>query len=323
MSREDEITAAIAERFPTRRAAIGIGDDAAVLSDGRVITTDLLVEGVDFEMTNSPRQIGSKALSVNLSDLAAMGATPDCFLFAIGCPESFLDQLPELVDGLAARAAAHDVELVGGDLSRAERVTICITAVGRLDGVSPMLRRGAGPGDVVWLSRPVGASAAGLDLLKQGVSSTGVIAAGGVEDDAIRRAILHHVDPDPEVSIGARLATSGLVTACIDVSDGVSTDLIRLCRASGVGAEIRADALPIDPAVTALSARLAASPLDYALNGGEEYALLFTSSASREQLTGIAGRELHAIGAITAAELVLRTGERTVTLESRGFDHFS
>ena len=169
--REEAIIARIEAAFGSSRVAIvGIGDDAAVLDLGRtVVTTDLLIENVDFTRQIPMRFTGSKSLAANVSDLAAMGAVPGSFLMALGIPDDQLDEIERLIEGMADAARAWKIELVGGDLSAASQLTIAITAIGSLEnGVEPLRRNGARKGEAIFVSRPLGAAAAGLHLLARG-----------------------------------------------------------------------------------------------------------------------------------------------------------
>jgi thiamine-monophosphate kinase len=206
---------------------VGIGDDAAVLEDGLVVSSDMLVDGVHFRRAVlGPREIGARAAAVNLSDLAAMGARPVCLIVSLGLPEGF-DALDELTAGLAS----HDVALAGGDLSRAGSLTIAVTAVGRAE--RPVLRSGGRPGDVLAVTGTLGGQAA-----------SGYTAP-----------------VTPRLEEGARLA--GLARAMIDLSDGIAGDVPRLARASGCGARVWLDRLPRAPGATVEQA--AAGGEDYEL----------------------------------------------------------
>ena len=187
----------------------GIGDDAAVLADGTVVSCDMLVAGVDFQVDRStPRQIGARAAAVNLSDLAAMGARPVCLLAAFGLPDGYQE-----VAELAAGIASHGVPLAGGDLSRAGELTVTVTAVGHAE--RPVLRSGGRPGDVFAVTGTLGGQA-----------------VSGYTAEVV-----------PRVAEGIELA--GFASAMIDLSDGIATDAARLARASGCGGQVRLDRLPL------------------------------------------------------------------------------
>ncbi|HEX2120649.1 MAG TPA: thiamine-phosphate kinase [Thermoanaerobaculia bacterium] len=306
---EAQLVARARELFSPR-----IGDDAAVV-DGQVLTTDMLVEDVDFTRAIAPRFIARKALAVNLSDLAAMGAAPAYALVSLAMPPWALEIADELLVAFAEAAKQYAIEIVGGDLSRADKLTISVTAIGRVV-TRPLLRSGAKRGDRIYLSRPVGGSAAGLQLL-------GRDGEGYAEREFVDSAIRRQIDPEPEVALGLALARIAEVTACIDVSDGLSTDLHHLCAASECGAEIERERIPIFPDLLAYGPRLGIRVSDAVLHGGEEYALLFTSSLRESEMSRALGRPVYAIGRMTSArEVILREDGVPRALEARGFDHF-
>jgi thiamine-monophosphate kinase len=303
-----------------RRAFPIIGDDAAVVGD-QVITTDMLVEDVDFRRSYPLRLVARKSIAVNLSDIAAMGASPRSILIALAAPASV--DVAALVDSLIEAARSFGVEIIGGDLSRADKIVIAVTAIGVTE--RPLLRSGARPGDRIYVSRPIGASAAGLMLLEQGWTAEGEPprSVGYAEREFAMSAIQRHVDPEPEVALGVALSAIAEVTACIDISDGLSTDLHHLCDESGCGAEIERERLPIFPELLASGPALGIRPRDVVLHGGEEYALLFTCSLRESDLSTRLGRPVYAIGRITAErDVVLIEGGARHELPPLGFDHF-
>jgi len=309
---EAELVARARELFSPR-----IGDDAAIV-DGQVFTADMLVEDVDFTRAIPLRFIARKALAVNLSDLAAMGAAPSYALLSLALPPWALDGAEELLTSFAEAAKQHAIEIIGGDFSRAEKLTIAVTAIGRVV-TRPLLRSGAKRGDRIYLSRPIGGSGAGLALLG-GERGLGV---GYAEREFVESAIRRHVDPEPEVAVGLALARIAEVTACIDVSDGLSTDLHHLCDASACGAEIERERIPIFPDLLTHGPGLGIRVSEVVLHGGEEYALLFTSSLRESEMSRLLGRPAYAIGRITAGrEVVLKENGIARPLEARGYDHF-
>lgn len=329
---EDALIERIGKRFPpARKPTLGIGDDAAILEDPRpaVITTDLLVEGIDF-LPDTPRWfVGRKALAANLSDLAAMGAEPDAFLLTLGLPRAQGSSIDELIEGMASRAQANEIELAGGDLSESERLLVSITAIGRIRADRALLRSNARVGDSLFVSRPLGGSAAGLELLLRGwrmtrnmeVSSPAPVSyqlreLGG----SLLRAQL---DPEPEIELGLTLSELETVGACIDLSDGVSRDLARVCKSSGVGAVIEWDRVPVLPDLDRLGGQLGIDPLRCALHGGEEFSLLFTARSGEARLSTLLGRPVYRIGSIDGGEGVrLSRGGSIEPLPNLGFDHF-
>lgn len=316
---EDQIVRRLREIFSPR-----IGDDAAVIGES-VVTTDMLVEDVDFTRATPPPLIARKSLAVNLSDLAAMGAVPSWALLALALPAWFTPHLYAFIDAIADAARKYGIEIVGGDLSRSEKLVVAITAAGKLPG-RPLLRSGAKAGDRIFLSRPIGASAAGLALLQQGWTAQGDPPrdVGYAHREFAASAIRHHLDPEPESALGVKLASLAEVSACIDVSDGLSTDLHRLCEASNCGAEIERERIPVFPDLLTAAAAFAIRPRDVVLHGGEEYALLFTSSLRESDMSAFAGRPMYAIGRMTSGhDVVIREDGTMKPLEARGWDHFA
>lgn len=295
---EEDLLARIRELFP--RA----GDDAAVVGD-QAITNDVLVEDVDFTAGTPLRLVARKSLAVNLSDLAATGARPLYAVVAIGSPDEA--KAAALVEEMAIAAREHRIEIIGGDLSRATKLFVSVTAIG--EAKLPIRRSGAKRGDRVFVSRPLGASAAGLFFLQHPVAAPSYALREFIES-AIRR----HLDPEPEVALGLKLA--GIASACIDISDGLSTDLHHLCDASRVGAEIERQRIPVFPGLQEAGVNVP----EFVLHGGEEFALLFTSSLRESELSARAGRPVYAIGRIVEERGVRLDG---VALEPRGWDHFT
>ncbi|HEX6098588.1 MAG TPA: thiamine-phosphate kinase [Thermoanaerobaculia bacterium] len=307
---EAKLVARVRELFSNR-----IGDDAAIVDD-RVYTTDMLVEDVDFTRAIAPRFIARKSLAVNLSDIAAMGAVPAYALLSLALPEWALEHVDEMLDAYAEAAREWKIEIVGGDFSRAEKLTISVTAVGRIV-TRPLLRSGAKPGDRIYVSRPIGGSSAGFALL-------GKDAAAYVHREFIESAIRRHVDPEPELALGLALAQIAEVTSCIDVSDGLSTDLHHLCDASGCGAEIDKERIPVFPDLQTFAGKLGINVREAVLNGGEEFALLFTSSLPESQMSARVGRPVYAIGRMTRERGVLLNEDGAVRpLPAGGWDHFA
>ncbi|MBN2492984.1 MAG: thiamine-phosphate kinase [Deltaproteobacteria bacterium] len=267
------------------RAARDIGDDCAVLDLGAgdqrlLVSTDLLLERVHFRSRFMPaRKLGWKSLAVNLSDIAAMGGRAQAALLAFGL-RADLDAgwVREFMDGLAACARRHGVDLVGGDTVRSDRdLAICLTVLGLAREDELLRRRGARPGDLIYLGRPTGDSAAGLALLESESERS-----EDLDPEARSQLIAAHLEPAPQLELGRLLAERHLASAAIDVSDGLLQDLGHLCSQSGVGAELEADGLPVSEAARRLAEALGTQALDWALSGGEEYCLLFCCPEPRE-----------------------------------------
>jgi thiamine-monophosphate kinase len=305
MTTEAELIERLRRHFPKA------GDDAAITGD-EVITTDMLVEDVDFTMAIPIDFIARKSLAVNLSDLAAMGAAPLHAVVALAIP-SHVDAV-QLIDAMAAAAKHHKIEIVGGDLSRGDKLVISVTAVGR--AARPLLRGGARPGDRLYVSRPLGAPAVGLALIQRYGSIEPPATLAYLNRELANAVIRRQIDPEPEVALGMALAQIAEVTSCIDISDGLSTDAGHLCEASGCGAEIEKARIPVFPDL-----HLAGVDVGNAvLNGGEEYALLFTSSLRESDLSSRVKRPVYAIGRMSRDRGVRLDG---VPLEPRGWDHFA
>lgn len=292
---------------------LGIGDDAALLDvpAGRtlVAATDTLVEGRHF-LPNAPASsIGHQALAVNLSDLAAMGAEPAWALLSLSMPDVDESWLDGFASGFDALAAAHGVDLVGGDTVRGPRV-ITVQVLGFVDGAAALRRSGARAGDRIYVSGTPGEAAAGLDALRDGTSF-----------DAGNRLVRRYLYAEPRVALGRALV--GHATAAMDVSDGLLGDLAKLCDASGVGARIDLDELPVSPALAAAHDRGRCER--YLLEGGDDYELLFTlpPGADAEALSDAGGVAASCIGRIVAEPGVhCERGGRDVPCVARGYDHF-
>jgi thiamine-monophosphate kinase len=306
---------------------VGIGDDCAVLEpepgQALLVTTDLLLEDVHFRRRwAGPADIGWKALAVNLSDIAAMGGRPRWALVALACPERTpAGEVTAFYEGALALARAHDVAIVGGDTSASPAGwLINVTLLGQ--AAAPRLRSTARPGDVVAVTGSLGGSAAGLATLERGRPPAGLDAAD------VARVTAAHLRPRPRVREGQWLAAAGGVTAMMDLSDGLGTDLPRLLEESRAGAGIDLDRLPVEAATRAVAAALGVEVVAWATGGGEDYELLLTCEreAFGRLREGLAqgGTALTAIGEITPEARRVRwsSGGREVTV-ARGFEHFA
>jgi thiamine-monophosphate kinase len=313
---EEELLEAIRRALTDRSDAVrvGVGDDAAVVAPGTgelVLTTDALVEGTHFELGGwSARDLGYKAIAVNVSDVAAMAASPRYALAALTLSDR-VDAafVMELLGGMRDCADEHALWIVGGNLARGRDVAIAVTLVGEVAPGRAVRRDGARVGDVVVVTGRLGAAAAGLRCS----------AASGTWTEDERAAIRRLMRPVPRVGEAAILARAG-ATAMIDLSDGLGLDLSRLAAASGVRASIRAQDVPVAPAATR----------DEALGGGEDYELLATlpSAAAvdlaRAEIAETFGVALSAIGSIGEG-----SGVRLVDADGRdlplvaGWDHFA
>jgi thiamine-monophosphate kinase len=309
------------------RVVRGIGDDAAAFrSDGRLlslVTIDLLVERVHFlRQAISGRDLGHKSLAVNLSDIAAMGGTAREAFVGIAIPEDCeLDYLDDVFRGMKELAARCAVNILGGDTTASHAdLVIGITIYGEVAEAELLRRDAARPGDVVFTTGCLGDSRAGLHLILDRIP------ADTPELEALRAA---HLRPEPHLPQGRLLASIGGVRAAIDVSDGLSSDLVHILEESKVGARIHAEQLPISDSLRYYCRRFAQSPVEFALSGGEDYVLLLTAAADRSAEVARAfqtafGRPLHAIGEITGSGALELVGpDASITsIAPSGWDHF-
>ncbi|MFN2455178.1 MAG: thiamine-phosphate kinase [Pyrinomonadaceae bacterium] len=312
----------------------GIGDDAAIIKqhaeDETLITADLLVEDVDFRREwMPPRLLGHKALAVSLSDIAAMGARPRFALLSIGVPHSIFRTtfLDEFYAGFFALADYYKIALIGGDVSRTpDRIVVDSIVIGEAKRGHSITRAGARPGDKIFVTGTLGGASGGLRLLMKGARLTKKSASQ--RSSSLNDLLLRQLRPEPRVAWGVQLGIKKLASAMIDVSDGLSSDLAHLCEESGVGADVQAARIPFDPLVMQVYGQSAASPspIDLALNGGEDYELLFTVRPRDvvrlpKRLNGV---QIAQIGVITKQRRRIRLMEnsRARELKPCGFAHF-
>lgn len=312
---EDQLLAAIARVLSDDApdVVIGVGDDAAVVRPGDgdlVLTTDALVEGSHFLREEAaPRDLGFRAIVVNVSDVAAMAASPRYALAALTLPADVESAtVMELIGGMREACAEYGCLLVGGNLARGRDLTLAVTLVGAVAPGRAVTRAGALVGDALVVTGELGAAAAARRLPRDPSTWSG--------DD--RAAVRRAARPPARVGEGQLLARHG-VTAMMDVSDGLALDLTRLCRASGVGARVTLPDVPVAPSAT----------LDEALGGGEDYELVATLPSSavpaaREELREGFGVALTVIGAIIDGDVVgVASDGREAPLEPEGWDHFA
>lgn len=321
----------LARRCPTAspRLRVGVGDDAAVVrpksSNELLVTTDVLVEGIDFDLRFWPfDRLGEKALVANLSDIAGMGGRPIAFFVALSLPaRARVRDAETLYRGLGRVARRYGVALGGGDVSAAPCWSIAITVIGETPRGSALTRSGARPGDLLCVTGTLGDSVAGLELLGRGGRGP-----RGLSRSSVRWLIDRHQRPTPRLGIGALLAQHRLATAAVDLSDGLAADVRRLCEASGVGAEIDLAALPISRALRAYAFAARRHATDYALGGGEDFELLVTvppRHLDRAKRLAVGKVPLTAIGRVTPLKRGLKvvdtTGRRR-QLPDSGYQHF-
>ncbi len=282
---------------PLRDLVVDIGDDAAVWADGRVVTTDTMVEGTHWDERLSPTDVGWKLVAVNVSDIAAMGARPEWAVLALTLPAPLdRDWLRAFAAGVRDACARWGVRLVGGDTTRGPVRTASLTVGGR--AARPVLRSGGHPGDELWIAGTLGRAAEGF------------LAAAPSEE-----ALRHLRRPEPPVDFGAALGESGLATAMMDLSDGLRQDVARLCAASGGGARVEVDRLP------------GSTPLAWRTSFGEDYALLFAArTEDADAIRTLAAMQhvpLHSIGALTLVPEVLLVGAPDDAWPAPLFTHFA
>jgi thiamine-monophosphate kinase len=305
----------------------GIGDDCAVIAPdaGKVllITTDLLLEGIHFLSGKiSYWELGAKAVAVNLSDIAAMGGVPRHLFVSMAIPRGMpMDDLNGLYAGMKEKCGKYGVNLLGGDTSASPGgLFLNVTVIGEADGATVLYRKGASPGDRVYVTGTLGDAEAGLRLLKGDLTGS---------DEIGKRLIAAHNRPEPQLAAGRLIAESMLASAMIDLSDGLVSDLGQVCRESRVGACIFAEHLPLSEALKAVCSANTLDPLEFALSGGEDYELLFTvprnNADSLEKHLEEEGHAFFRVGEIIngkGVHLVSPEGtERAITRS--GFDHFA
>ena len=320
MTGEAQLIARIQRRIGARGrfVRLGMGDDAAILRPARgkelLVTCDAFLEGVHFHREkHAAEAVGYKVLARATSDIAAMGGVPRCFLLGLALPESRTGRwLDGFLAGLQRAARRFGMVLAGGDTARHRQILIQITVAGEIAPGRAVLRSGARPGDLICVSGRLGEAQLGLELILRGG------ARGG-------RLLRKHLHPEPRLALGQWLADSRLATAMIDTSDGLSTDLGHICEASGVGARVFAEKIPI-VAVPKELRRRGLDAQELALDGGEDYELLFTvrRRRARHLPARVHGVPLTVIGEITREKKVIltrRDGHRVVLLP-RGWDAF-
>ena len=306
---------------------LGPGDDAAVLrcppGEQLVITTDTLNDGVHFPAGTPAHSVGYRALAVSLSDLAAMAAGPRWAVVTLSVPAADEGWLGGFADGLYSLADEHDVRVVGGDFVRGP-LSITVTAHGSVRQGAELRRDGANAGDGIWVSGFLGDAAAGLDILKQrlearGGSTSSLPGSSESTEEALVRRFCY---PRPRIELGRRL--SGIASACMDLSDGLMTDLPRLLRRSGLQGRVEAGNLPISGALRDFTGREDSCRL--ALAGGDDYELCFTVPREREhRLEALSGEpRLTRIGDLHKGQgLVVTRRGKTWEPPDPGFRHFS
>jgi thiamine-monophosphate kinase len=326
MLTERGFIARVRERAASAEPALlrAIGDDCAVFTPephrSLLVTTDTLVEKIHFDCRwHPPALLGRKAAAVNLSDIAAMGGEPKYSLLSLAMEptttELWLDQF---MAGFLGGLAEQNTILIGGDTVKSDRLTISVTLIGSAEPERILYRSGALPGDLLWVSGPLGGAAAGLDLCRRNDD----------KKDNWPLLLQAHLDPRPRVALGRFLAASGMVHAMMDLSDGLATDLAHLCAESNCGAEVEEELLPFFPDLAAAAAHLGCSPVEYGLTGGEDYELLFTTPPEAryilpDRARAATGLEICCLGRIIEQKSVsLRQNGKRREIGYQGYEHF-
>ncbi len=302
---------------PARRIRLGVGDDCALLAPAPglelAVSTDMLIEGRHFLSTVRPERLGHKALAVNLSDLAAVGAKPLAFTLSLALPQADDAFLEPFASGLLALADEHGCEIAGGDTTKGP-LAISITVFGEVAPGQALLRSGARVGDDVWVSGRLGDARLALEAFR------GTVALPGDAFERVRPAMER---PTPRVALG--LALVGVASSAVDVSDGFAGDLGHILERSGVGATVDADALPCSDDLAALGPERRRA---WTLAGGDDYELIFTAPPAACEAVLAAGERaatpVTRVGRIVAEPgLVVRGADGRVLAAPAGFDHFA
>jgi thiamine-monophosphate kinase len=333
MSDEEQLIGRIARGVPSlidtkgKRVgvALGIGDDALAVrvAAGKdlVVTVDAFIDGVHFwAERHPPDSVGYKALARATSDVIAMGATPLYFLMTLALPKERTDAwLDGFLVGMARAAGELGVKLVGGDTTQAAALSLSLTVMGEVARGKVVTRAGAKAGDILYVSGPLGRAQLGLELMRLPAR----------RQKSFARLLEPHLYPRIRVELGAWLSRHRVASSMMDISDGLSSDLARLCAASGVGAEIHADRIPcvsVEEIAESGLGKRASDPLEMALHGGDDYELLFTVPRRLEsKLRAAPGfRHLRAIGEMRKASGISLVGPngKGVPLNVRGWDSF-
>ncbi|MGC2424003.1 MAG: thiamine-phosphate kinase [Nitrospirota bacterium] len=315
----------------------GIGDDAAVFKVNAghecLVSTDLLIEGIHFDLSyTAPRDLGYKALTANLSDIAAMGGEPLLYFVSIAAPgEMDFRDFKRIFAGM--EEAAFGARLAGGDTSNTPGpLFISVSVIGQVEKGRAVKRSGARPGDGIWVTGTLGDSAAGLEILKAGAGTmmrgrTHCPGATGWHPSVEKYLVSRHLRPEARVGSGRLLGKSGIASSMIDISDGLSSDLRHITEASGAGAVIFEERLPVSKELAAYAGRERAVQLS--LSGGEDYELLFTVRGLKRErellaLGERAGVTFTKIGEVLKGDrayLELKDGTRKA-LKPEGYEHF-
>ena len=307
----------------------GVGDDAAVIDNAdkqTVVSTDMLIEGIDFDMTYTPlRHLGYKAVAINLSDIAAMNATPKQITVNIAVSNRYsVEALSELYAGIYLACQRYDVDLVGGDTSASPTgLFISITAIGEVEKGKAVYRSGANVHDLICVSGDLGSAYSGLLILEREKATFKANPNYQPDLASFDYVLDRYLKPEPRLDIVKFLNEKGVVpTSMIDVSDGLASDVMQICKASDVGCEVYEEKIPIDYATTMVCSEFGQLlPISNALNGGEDYELLFTiKQADYDKIKDC--NEVHVIGHITdksMGTMMVTPQNTTIELKAQGW----
>ncbi|MBN1385871.1 thiamine-phosphate kinase [Candidatus Woesearchaeota archaeon] len=304
---EVHLLESIKRRPRNRDVVVGIDDDVAVVRSSRksefhVYTTDILIEDVHFSRKYfTPEQIGMKAIEVNVSDIAAIGGTPEYCLVSIGLPEVGLDYVKSIYKGMGLACRRHGIDIIGGDTSKSEKLIINVAMTGSVKKKDISLRSTARSGDLICVTGHLGESEAGRLCINRKIKSS-----------LVRR----HLEPRARLDLSRKIAP--FATSMIDLSDGLATDLRHICRLSKKGCRIYHSFVPVSGELIRVSGKMGLDPYKLALYGGEDYELLFT--IPRKNLGKIRCRYF-IVGVITSGGCVLSYNNKIMEF-GRGYDHF-
>ena len=306
----------IRNHFPERNGMTGIGDDCAVLPSGDydlLFSTDLLMEGVHFlRNESSPEDVGWKAAAVNLSDIAAIGGTPVATFLSIALPKDAQGEWAErFIKGYSEISRIHDVPLLGGDTTSSLRdIAVNVGIMGKCPSGRGLMRSGAREGETIYVTGPLGDSAGGLQAILKGIDRT----------DPVQTLIDRHKRPTPRVAEGKSLIQNGKIGAMMDISDGISSDLRHILKASGVGAVVSLDRLPLSNELKTVCQKHDWDIYELAVGGGEDFELLLTGP---EGLEDMIDTPIYPIGKIVQGEnLTWTIDNQPVDLDFTGYKHF-
>lgn len=315
-------------RSENRSTIVGIGDDSAVIDPGKnltLVTTDLFLEGIHFNLIYTPlRHLGYKAVIRGISDIYAMNGTPSQVLIALGISSRFnVEQVDEIYDGVKLACEKYNVDLVGGDItSSLTGLTISVTATGTVQKTDLVKRNGAGQADLICVTGDFGAAYMGLQLLERERKLFQKEKVAQPDLSGYEYIVGRQLKPEFPFKVLEELRSLGtLPTAMIDVSDGLASDLMHICRLSGTGCRIYSEKIPVDYETVKISEEFNIDPMTPALNGGEDYELLFTAGlADFEKINKL--ETVRVIGHMTTPEsgyILIGNGGSEITLSAQGW----